>query len=581
MSRIDIVFGAIEHPSQRNYVEQKIRGMFGAMDLIANHRGRSGLTKPKLESYVNSIVNSRRGGNIPRAPLARRYKTDHFTSAERRKLNRRFRCFVEIINQQYPLLDGEHLDASSDFPSYLNADWLDYSRFTIVLERRTNLATTYYVVPDAIAEPRNHCVTFRSVEPTGRSQLLPGKAPPDFTAMAQKIAEGLAGKAPPPYNMIGVFLIDLFWPSGKDANADWDKVYAALQQIVKNGLAKAEVKRAAAKVKGFVIFLSTEYVELKRSPRRQPDALLNALHPYDTAFFLEIVNVFMYGDKPTTDIAAASLANFLLGANLHIALNQERALVDPDYADNPSDSPYARTAANLAKLYGEYATEALEGVINARVKQVTAVKDDYDTHCSGGAAGSCTTFWYYWFEDNNPKPKFKSKVYSYCDKDKDPPPAKKNAAKARKDYIAELKKQLSKGIPAVVKQWNEIAKNPIAMSYSAPTESPKLKADGWAGKTPVRRSKKWKEGYEVRYAVSFFQSRKETDKGPWWSPKGADDDGYFAGSPNALPTLLELPIDPYYHAEGRRVYRQFNGFKEELIAVIKDNKTVQYQDKKR
>lgn len=581
MSRIDIVFGAIEKPSPHTYVEQKIRSMFGAMDLIANRRGRSRLSKPKLESYVNSIIRSRRGGNIPRPPLTQRYRTDHFTPGERRKLNRRIRCFVKTINQQYPLLDGEHLDSSSDFPSYLNADWLDYPRYTIVLERRTNFATTYYVVPDATAEPRNHRVAFRSVMPKGRADALPRTAPPDFTAMAQKIAKGLAGKAPPPYNMIGVLLIDLFWPSGKDANADWDKVYKALQEIVKNGLAEAEVKKAAAKVKGFVSFLSTEYVELKRSPRRKPDALLNALHPYDTAFFLDIVNVFMYGDKPTTDIAAASLANFLLGANLHIALNQERALVDPDYADNPSESPYAKTAANLAKLYGAYATEALEGVVKARVKQVTAVKEDHESHCSGGSAGRCTTFWYYWFEDNNPKPKYKSKVYSYCDQDKDPPPAKKNAGKARKAYIKELEKQLSKGIPEVVKQWNEIVKNPIAMSYAAPTESPKLKADGWAGTTPVRRSKKWKEGYEVRYAVSFFHNRKETDKGPWWSPKGAGDDGYFAGSPNALPTLIELPIDPFYHAEGRRVYRQFNGFKAELIAVIKDNKAVQYQDKKK
>lgn len=581
MSRIDIVFGAIDHPSPRNYVEQKIRSLFGAMDLLAKRRGRSRLTQPKLETYVSSIIRSRRGGNIPLAPLARRYRTDHFTRGERRKLNSRIRCFVKTINQQYPLLDGEHLESSSDFPSYLNTDWLDYSRNTVVLERRTNFATTYYVVPDALAEPRNHRVSFRSILPKGRADALPQASTPDFTAMAQKIAKGLAGKAPPPYNMIGVLLIDLFWPSGKDANADWDKVYAALQEIVKNGLAEAEVNKAATKVKGFVSFLSTEYVELKQSPRRRPDALLKALHPYDTAFFLDIVNVFMYGEKPTADIAAASLANFLLGANLHIALNQERALVDPDYADSPENSPYAKTAANLATLYGDYATEALQGVIDARVAQVTGVLDDYETHCSGGSSGRCTTFWYYWFEDNNPKPKYKSKVYSYCDQDKDPPPAKKNATKARNNYIKELKKQLSKGVPDVVKQWKAIAKNPIAMSYSAPTDAPKLKADGWAAKTPVRRSRKWKDGYEVRYAVSFFQSRKETEKGPWWSPEGAGDDGYLAGTPNALPTLAEVPIDPFYHAEGRRVYRQFNGFKAELIAVIKDNTTVQYQDKKK
>jgi hypothetical protein len=85
----------------------------------------------------------------------------------------------------------------------------------------------------------------------------------------------------------------------------------------------------------------------------------------------------------------------------------------------------------------------------------------------------------------------------------------------------------------------------------------------------------------VRYAVSYYHNRRETDKGPWWSPVGADGDGYLDGTPNALPTLTDLPVDPFYHAEGRRLYRQFSGFKEELIATIKDNRTLDYHDTKK
>lgn len=581
MTRIDILFGAIERGSVRDYVEQKIAAMFRAKDLAADRRGRGTLTAAKLDSYTNGIVRSRRRGTCIDPPLSRRYKTSHFSASEQRTLDRQIRCFIRTVDEQYPLLDGEHLAPGSDTASYLTADWLDYPRYTVVLERRTNLATTYYVLPGTVADPRRHRVCFTAVEPTGRAALTATRAAPDFADIAKKIAKALAGKAPSPYNMIGALLIDLFWPSGGDANKDWEKVYSELQTIVKNGLAEAEVRRASTKVKGFVSFLSTEYVALKQSPRKRPGALLNALQPYDTAFFLNIVNVFMFEEKPTADIASASLANFLLGANLHIALNQERALVDPDYADDPSESPYAKTAANLARQYADYAESAIEGVVKLRLAQVTGVKHDHETHCSGGPAARCITFWYYWFEDHNPKPIYKSKVYSYNDQEKDPPPAQKNAEAARKTYVADLEKQLRVGVPEVVAHWREIAKNPIALSYTAPDRAPQLDADGWQGSTPVKRSRKWKPGYRVRYAVSYYHNRQETEKGPWWSPDGADSDGYLDATPKALPTLVDIPVDPFYHAEGRCLYRQFDGYREERIATIRDNQTTTYVDTKK
>ncbi len=91
----------------------------------------------------------------------------------------------------------------------------------------------------------------------------------------------------------------------------------------------------------------------------------------------------------------------------------------------------------------------------------------------------------------------------------------------------------------VADYWDKIAKNPIAMAYSAPKSAPGLDPDGWAGQTPVRGSRRWRDGYRVRYAVCFYQGKTETGLGPWWSPEGADADGYLAGSPNAMqpPTI--------------------------------------------
>ncbi len=313
------------------------------------------------------------------------------------------------VNAQFPLLDGEHILEDGDFPSYLKKIWHGYEPRAVVLRRRTNMATTYYFVGGTTFNKAKRRVEIAMPEPKGRVMALRAAYEPAYGNAARELAKALAGLAEPPFNIIGAFLINAFWPTGSSASANWQDVYNNLQEIIKNGLAANEVKQASNKVEGFVSFLSNEYVELKKSKRTKPEALLRAMHPYDTAFFMDIVNVFMHGDKPTSDVATASLANFMLGANLHIALNQERALVDPDYRDNPAESPYAKTAANLAKLYAAYARAAAPNVVDLRVKQVTGIKNKHETHCQGGPAAHCTTIWYYWFEDANPKPRYKSK----------------------------------------------------------------------------------------------------------------------------------------------------------------------------
>ena len=581
MSAIDIVFVEVSDGTHSPYVEQKIRAMFAALDGIPGTTARNRLTQPKLTAYAAGIRAGLRRMDVRSIPLARRHDVGRLTAGQRRVVNQRIRCLIESVNAQFPLLDGEHVLDDGDLATYLSRAWRGYSRHTAVLRRKTNLATTYYFVHDTVVNLRRRRVEIAMPEAVGRERGLGAAYTPAFGNAARELAKALAGLAEPPFNMIGAFLINAFWPTGSGAATNWDEVYANLQLIIKNQLAENEVKQAAVKVRGFATFLANEYVELKKSARKRPGELLAALQPYDTAFFLDIVNRFMFADKPTSDVATASLANFMIGANLHIALNQERALVDPAYCDDPSRSPYALTASNLAKTYAAYARAAAPAVVKLRQAQVTGLKSSHETHCQGGPAAHCTTIWSYWFEDNNPKPKYKSKEYSYVDGGKGShDDAKPQALQARKAYLAKIERDLNlkQQVYDVAAFWDKIAENPISMAYAAPTTAPSLDPDGWAATTPVRGSRRWRDGYRVRYAVSFFQGGKETDKGPWWTPKGADASGYLAGTPNALPTLTEIPVDPFYHADGRVLYRQFDGAREERIARIDDNQTTRHQD---
>ncbi len=583
MAQIDIVFGEIGEARRGTYVAEKIRAMFAAATAQAAAGRRNRLTPAKLRTYARGIESALRAGTAGNVPLARGYDLGRLSPAERRLVRRGMRCLVETVNARFPLLDGEHLEPEADRASYLARDWGGYPRRTVVLRRRSNLATTYYVVPDTAVDVRRRRVVIRPAAPRRLPRAAPAAAGPDYATAARELAKALCGLAPPPLNMIGAFAINAFWPSGGKAAADWATVYAELQKVVRNGLAADKVESAAGKVKGFASFLANEYVELKKSKRKRPGRLLQALAPYDVAFFLEVTNVFMFAEKPTADIAAASLANFMLGANLHIALNQERALVDPDYADDPGASPYARTAANLARSYADYARNAAPGVQAARLKQITAILEDHVTSCSWGQAARCTTTWFFWFEDANPRPKYRSATYSYNDADKQHPDVRAQAAKARKTYVAAVVKALNlqAQVYAVAEYWDRIGKDPIALRYAPPKSAPGLDPKGWAGRTPVAGSRRWRDGYRVRYAVSYYDARGETAKGPWWAPAGADKDGYLAGAPNALPRLTGLPVDPFWHAEGRRLYRQFDGFAEEALATIPDNRTTEYVDKAR
>ena len=582
MLAIDIVFGELSGTAGGHYIGQKLRAMFAAQDHLADRAARRTVTSRQLDGYADAIRAGLRRKGMTEVPVARRYDLGKLTAVERRVIGQRIRCLIDAVNAQCPLLDGEYVLNDGDLPTYLTRSWRSYSRGAVVLRRRTNLATTYYFVHHTFANPNTRRIAIRMPEPTGRETgLLVGYSPSYGTA-ARELAKSLAGLGAPPFNMIGAFVINAFWPTGGSASTNWAQVYASLQQIVRNELAAHEVKLAAARVQGFSAFLSNEYVELKKSRRKRPGDLLRALQAYDTAFFMDIINMFMFPDKPTSDIATASLANFMIAANLHIGLNQERALVDPYFSDDPSTSPYAATAANLAKLYAAYVRAAAPRVKALRLSQITPIKSSHESYCQGGAAAHCTTIWTYWFEDNNAKPKYRSKEYSFVDGGKGGTnKAKPQAQQARKAYAARIERELDlKGqVLDVAAYWDKIAEHPIPMAYAAPTTAPGLDPAAWAGQTPVPGSRTWRDGYRVRYAVSFVQGGKETGKGPWWSPAGADANGYLAASPNALPTLTAIPIDPFYHADGRVLYRQFDGAAEERAALLDDNQTTRFQDK--
>jgi len=95
---------------------------------------------------------------------------------------------------------------------------------------------------------------------------------------------------------------------------------------------------------------------------------------------------------------------------------------------------------------------------------------------------------------------------------------------------------------------------PPAAWPKPPLTAPTIVANGW---DPNSMPPNWKEGAQVRYAVSFLAGpdpldpRYESDLGPW-------GDYATVGANQSAPTLTDLPIGPPTTIE-RLVYRQFDG----------------------
>lgn len=453
MAQISIIFRKV-FETPETYLNQRVASLNQA-GLYCPDQNTLKTSASQLNNYVKQLVTAL-DEYIP-IPLS---ETIDFSSLDK-SLSIRKDCMIVEINKLFPSNDGEHTE--SETVHYLTEEWHSYTKHSIVLKKNTNLSECLYIYHQIQAEPQsNGLIEQHNVNDNSQIFALVSNASPDFGAAAKKLADGLAGLLPKPLNLIGATLISAFWPSSSNATSQWQEIYNTLQTIIKNGLAQNNVTIASAKIQGFITFLDTEYKALKDTPSTSKKQLMAALTPYDTAFFLDIVNIFMFTNTDDEGIAAASLANFMIGASLHIGLNQERALIDPN-ASKPTESAYAKTVSNLALTYSKYAKNTAPYVKQLRLAQIGTVKNSSNTYCHGGPSAGCTTNYNFWFTDSNTN--YKSADYSYNSAQKHPPNAQSDAQSARVGYYNNISSQMDTMLQSqvfdVVSSWSILLTNPI------------------------------------------------------------------------------------------------------------------------
>lgn len=347
------------------------------------------------------------------------------------------------ITTDFPLVDHETIQ--QDSLCFLTQPWDVFPVGTLILRRVTNFSQTLFIDPFCTLNIKTHDIELRTYESfmhqNQENQI------PDFAEQARRIAEALTGKAPSPWDKIASKLLQYVWPTEDEAAKQWEMVFKRITQIVKKALAEDKVKTAIKVLRGFISFHSTQYVHLRDDPKISKKQRMAALMNYDHDFYTKIVNELSpnISDKANHEIAISALANFLLGANLHLALTQERALQDPS-----ESHAYHKTVISLASSYSEYAASMKDVMIDYRTGMITKVKN------SCNALGN-----YYYFNDN-----FTGKeVERIYFNSKNIIEMKNEIDKLRNKKIGNLYSEQAgifrKNIHPIIKAWEKLKTNPV------------------------------------------------------------------------------------------------------------------------
>ncbi|MBN9297531.1 MAG: hypothetical protein J0I41_10995 [Filimonas sp.] len=457
MSKISIVFGAVFFPEKETYLKQRI-SLLHAAGSSNNNSFYASIDLPA--NYVSDILQA--ANNEIHIPLGEPIDVSAIQGENGEELRKRKVCMLAEVSRFFPLIDGEYVETNE--VSYLTEDWEDFPAYSITLKQTTNFSISFYIYPTIQADTANQQLIESSSEISEDAMLFTAaNIDLNFGDVARQLSGGLAGLLPKPMNTIATQLITLLWPAPDKAAEQWRQMYDTLQIIVRNGLAENNVTQARQKLYGFILFLNNSYIPLRDDPRVTKKERFDALNPYDKVFFLEIVNVFMFTEAAELGLAMAALANFMTGACLHLGLNQERALQDTNNSD-PSRSPYAISVSNLAKTYADFALKTAPAIKNRRMEQIdTAVRENSNTSCRGGAAGRCSTSHSFWFQDSNNN--FRSATYSHNGGQKRTPDSRGDANRALQEYrnkiSAEMDALLKEQVYDVIENWQKLFTNPI------------------------------------------------------------------------------------------------------------------------
>jgi hypothetical protein len=536
----------------------------------------------------------------------------------RLRLKTQERQLLENIGREWHIPPDEKLVKST--VEVLSGNYHGCPPGTVVVVRQTDRATVAYLLPRLQVDMETLAVRFEDTPvqplappaPVSVGTVTHGKfamaaaTGEDVAGITLRTASTLAFALPEPWGIAasaGLSLIDMLLPGEKRENP-FQEMTQALETFHKQDKLNEWVSGALSLTK----WINEKFAQMKEvgDPTQSkitgellPDLEKN-LAPGGESLYdhLERITSEAYiKEKGAFDILLACVSSYLGGLRFKLLLEAKVANLHKDSEDETfhewnknwrfdyvglKNSILGDKTAEGVRGWAPIVAAMIDAWIAERLGKVTPVKrmsrQEVVVFPEGGSGNVDDWGWGFYDEGNSQEYQYS---HFYLDTKQKIDVCHEETIEHRDDatiehnsYVFTLSTSLDetyKGEKKIVKawvdsinQWNE------HLPPNSPKSAPKIDSASWQGAAPSNSP--WAQHTNVKYAIAFYNDRGPGPRSEWSA--AAEIQG------RAYPTIKEIPIDDLLMATGRRIYRKFDDENEKLIALIPDNKTTTYVDKK-
>lgn len=275
------------------------------------------------------------------------------------------RCAEETLARLYPLLRNESV-IEEKF-SYLSEPFSGVETGTAVLIQKTNYATVYFLF-DHVRVSHGRLRFVKPLQVIPNTPELPSKPSCEFVQIVAEIALSIAkslGSAI--LSKVGTYILDqVFKELGLDFFRD---TQPPIKDIIHEEVTAAVIGQVNGKVNGTVEWTKNTYQLRKQQYLANPSQELREELAGDLRDYANSFNRDVMGPLMTSGFRCPGFVVFLIGGGTHLALYQERAIMD-----NVTPSTFVQSIQRYAKDYADFGVETYEMIKNARKNYVSYSK---------------------------------------------------------------------------------------------------------------------------------------------------------------------------------------------------------------
>jgi hypothetical protein len=416
-------------------------------------------------SDLDQLANNAYGdGKSVSLPLTKKDDFPSLTEQQKRSIDKKTKLFVAAVDGLSQLLDGE-IKQEEDFVTYLCEEFRGYARGTPVLVRITNYSTICYIFENVSFNAKTVDVYYQVPKVLGTAGELeidqqidawmkaniPSAATPKAEEIIGKLAKGLTGLLPAPYNVIGATLLNIIVPSG--GGIDYNQLLNDIATIIADANRRQTISTQGGILNGVIDYVNGNYIPQRDAKRSSKTELFNLINP-------QLADVYkVIGVLKQDEFKKGGISTFISAVTHKYLLYQEMALQDPDVT-SPNDSSKATSIRHDAKDDSEHALTVINELqkefdkyLNDWIKQISPVHIRI-TDCPKNE---------YYFHDSHTG--YRSPYFEQCGCKDDP---RARAEQARSKYISSIHQKYSKDhqdqlpwMREVASNWKKLTEQPL------------------------------------------------------------------------------------------------------------------------